>query len=101
MGTFGKDDTFVTGGGVPGRMKTAAPDQEEEEEEEEKEYENLEDKLLDDNDKTEKEFNEMMNNLDGMGNMMHGDDLRYIRQMMEYSEQSMNTHMKGYVKIKD
>lgn len=29
MGTFGKDDTFVTGGGVPGRMKTAAPAQEE------------------------------------------------------------------------
>lgn len=50
MGTFGKDDTFVTGGGVPGRMRTAAA--EEPEEEEEKEFEWAEDKLLDDNDKT-------------------------------------------------
>jgi hypothetical protein len=77
MGTFGKDDTFVTGGGVPGRMRTAAA--EEPEEEEEKEFEWAEDKLLDDNDKTERDFQEMMNNLNRMDNMMHGDDLRYIR----------------------
>lgn len=78
MGTFGKDDTFVTGGGVPGRMRTAAAEQEPEEEET-KEHENLEDKLLDDNDKTERDFQEIMNNLNKMDNMMHGDDLKYIR----------------------
>ena len=49
------------------------------EEEEEKEFEWAEDKLLDDNDKTERDFQEMMNNLNRMDNMMHGDDLRYIR----------------------
>lgn len=41
----GSDDTFVTGGGVPGRHKTAKL--EDSESEEEKEYEMLEDKLLD------------------------------------------------------
>ena len=41
----------------------------------------------------------MMDNLNRMDNMMHGDELKYIRQMMEYSEKSMNTHMKRYVKI--
>jgi hypothetical protein len=42
----GKDDTFVTGGGLPGRGKTAKMGGECEESEEEPEFENLEDELL-------------------------------------------------------
>lgn len=39
-GTFGKDDTFVTGGGLPGRQKeSAAADSEDED----LEFDNLED----------------------------------------------------------
>jgi hypothetical protein len=40
LGIFGKDDTFVTGGGVPGRKRDQESD-------EEKEYEFAEDKLID------------------------------------------------------
>jgi len=76
MGTYGKDDTFVTGGGVPGRMRTA---QVEEPEEEERDFDFAEDKLLDDNERTERDFQEMMNNLNRMDNIMRSDDLRYIR----------------------
>ena len=41
--SFGREDTFVTGGGLPGRNRRTANLEEEQESEEEKEYECLED----------------------------------------------------------
>jgi hypothetical protein len=43
----------------------------------------------------------MMNNLNKMDNMMNMDDLKLIRQMIDYSEQSMSTHFKGVSRIKE
>jgi hypothetical protein len=53
----------VTGGGLPGRNKTAKVEGEGDESEEEQEYENLEDELLVKVDKHEKDFKQMMADL--------------------------------------
>ena len=99
--TFKKDDTFVTGGGLPGRNKTAAPEEEQLESSEEEDYENLEDKLLADVERHEKDFKAMMKYLNEVDGMMHGNDLKYIREMIGYSRKTMGNHMLGYNKIKD
>lgn len=52
----GNDDTFVTGGGVPGRGRTAQVEKDAEESEEEQFFESLEDELLMKVDKHEKDF---------------------------------------------
>ncbi len=44
--SFGREDTFVTGGGLPGRNRRTANVEPEEDEDDEKEYDCLEDQLL-------------------------------------------------------
>ena len=80
----GKDDTFVTGGGLPGQRR---PKIEEESDEEDKkpEYETLEDELLDKVDGYERDFRDMMTYLVEVENNVSGNDLKYIREMMGYS----------------
>lgn len=56
---FGREDTFVTGGGLPGRNRRTANVQQEndDEDDEDKDYDCLEDQLLAEVDKHEKDFN--------------------------------------------
>ena len=80
-----EQNTFITGGGVPGRKKT-----QEEEDPEEKFYDNEEDKLLDNVDKLEDDMKEMMNYLNEVENQMKGNDLEQIKRMMKCTDQSMD-----------
>ena len=95
-GTFGKDDTFVTGGGLPGRDKTEGND----DEVDDPEFENLEDELLNDANKHDQDFKNMMVKLNEIDEMMSGSDLKYIKEMIDSSQQSLNTHTVGYARIK-
>ena len=79
-GTY--DDTFVTGGGVPGRQREAN----EADSDEDPEFDNLEDLLLGQANQYEKDFNKMMGKLTEIDNMMSGNDLKYIKEMMDYSQ---------------
>ena len=80
------ENTFITGGGVPGRKKK----EEEEEDVQEKVYDNEEDKLLDNVDKMENDMKEMMKYLNEVESMMGGSDLEQIKRMMKCTDQSMD-----------
>ena len=75
------ENTFITGGGVPGRKKHV-----EEEDIEEKVYDCEEDKLLDNVDKMENDMKEMMKYLNEVESMMGGDDLSQIKRMMKCTD---------------
>jgi hypothetical protein len=51
---YGRDNTFVTGGGLPGKVNSEKAENEPEE------FDQLEDKLINQTDKFEKEFAKMM-----------------------------------------
>ena len=74
-------DTFITGGGVPGKKKHDETD-----EIPEKIYDNEEDQLLDNVDKMEEDMKEMMRYLNEVENMMSGDDLSQIKRMMKCTD---------------
>ena len=97
-GTFGKDDTFVTGGGVPGRQREAAVA---DSEDDDPNFDNLEDQLLGQANQYERDFNKMMGRLNDIDNMMSGNDLKYIKEMMDYSQQSLMGHTIGYAKLRE
>ena len=43
----------------------------------------------------------MMAKLTEIDNMMSGNDLKYIKEMMDYSQQSLNGHTLGYAKLRE
>ena len=89
------ENTFITGGGVPGKKKFA-----EEEFKEEKIYQNEEDKLLDDVDNLENGMKEMMKYLQEVESSMNGGDLEAIKRMMKCTDQSMDQHISHYDQLK-
>ena len=88
-------DTFITGGGVPGKKKHDETD-----EIPEKIYDNEEDQLLDNVDKMEEDMKEMMRYLNEVENMMSGDDLSQIKRMMKCTDQSVDQHVAHYDLVK-
>jgi hypothetical protein len=76
-----KENTFVTGGGVPGKRKVVAGD---EESDEDKYFLNEEDELLDIVDKQERDMKDMLKYLNEVEEMMGGNDLAQIRKMIRY-----------------
>lgn len=94
--------TFVTGGGIPGRVKNKkkARNQPIEYDEEHKFYDTKEDELIDKVDKTEKEMQEMMRYLATVEDMMVGDDLSEIKKMLDTTGISVENHSKAYNSLK-
>lgn len=43
----------------------------------------------------------MMGKLTEIDNMMSGNDLKYIKEMMDYSQQSLNGHTIVYAKLRE
>ena len=43
----------------------------------------------------------MMGKLTEIDNMMSGNDLKYIKEMRDYSQQSLNGHTIGYAKLRE
>lgn len=93
-GTY--DDTFVTGGGLPGRNRVI-----EENSDHDPELDEIEDQLLGKASQYEKDFNKMMTKLTEIDDMMSGNDLKYIKEMMDYSQQSLNGHTVGFAKLRE
>lgn len=89
-----KEKTFVTGGGVPGRAKRMEEDSDDEL------FLNEEDELLEIVDKQEREMKDMLKYLNEVEEMMGGNDLAQIRQMMRYQNETMEHHINSYDKIK-
>ena len=75
------ENTFITGGGLPGKKKFA-----EEELKEEKIYDNEEDKLLDDVDSLENQMKDMMKYLTEVESSLNGGDLEAIKKMMKCTD---------------
>jgi len=100
--SFGREDTFVTGGGLPGRNRRTANVQadQEEEDDEDKDYDCLEDQLLAEVDKHEKDFNQMFAYLNEVENMLHGDDVAQIRELIKVTDRRSQGHMLNYDKIR-
>ena len=72
---FGKESTFVTGGGLPGRQK-AEGDSQADEESEENMDEDLEDQLLREVDQHEKDFKDMFEYLNDIEDLLHGNEIK-------------------------
>ena len=72
----------------------------EESDDEDKFFLNEEDELLDQVDKHERDFKDMLNYLNEVEEMMGGNDLAQIRKMMRYQNETMDQHIKAYDKIK-
>ena len=84
-GRLGKDDTFVTGGGLPGSRLPRHLEESDEEEEVRPVFDSLEDELLDKVDGYEKDFKDMMTYLCEVEGHVGGNDIKYIREMIGYS----------------
>lgn len=89
-----KEKTFVTGGGLPGRKRRAEEDSDDDM------FLNEEDELLDIVDKQERDMKDMLKYLNEVEEMMGGNDLAQIRQMIRYQTESMEHHITSYDKIK-
>ena len=81
-----EQNTFITGGGVPGKKKKF----QDEDRPMEKIYDNEEDKLLDDVDKMDDDMQKMMEYLNEVESMMGGSDLDSIRKMMKCTDKSVD-----------
>lgn len=81
---IGKDDTFVTGGGLPGARRNRDEDLSDEEDNTPV-FDSMEDELLNKVGGYERDFKEMMNYLNEVESNVSGNDLKYIREMIGYS----------------
>lgn len=88
-----KEKTFVTGGGLPGRMKKA-------DDSDDDYFMNEEDELLEIVEKQERDMKDMLKYLNEVEDMMGGNDLAHIRQMIRYTTETMDHHIQSYDKIK-
>lgn len=84
---FGQEDTFLTGGGLPGKRHY---------EEEDDEQLTLEKYLLNEVDQYEKDFKEMFAYLNEVEDMLHGDDVGTIQEMIDISDVRMKGHITQY-----
>lgn len=84
---------------MPGRNRRTA-NVEGEEEDEEQEYDCLEDQLLAEVDKHEKDFNQMFAYLNECEEMIHGSDVAQIRELMKVTDKRTQGHILNYDKIR-
>ena len=64
-------------------------------------YKYEEDELLDDLDEHERDMNEMLKYLSEVEDMIKGQDLKSIQQMMDVTKETMSQHFQAYDKFKD
>ena len=95
---MGQENTFVTGGGLPGRMRHGGRGSDDEDEA--KFYMTEEEALLAKVEGYERDMQEMLKFLDGARETSKGgDDLKAIRKMLDYTSQSVDNHMVAYTNI--
>ena len=83
---FGKEDTFLTGGGLPGRGLREDEILDEEEDD-------LGEQLLREVDQYEKDFKKMFAHLKDVEDMLNGEDLPTIQEMILISDDRMKGHL--------
>ncbi len=93
---FGKESTFVTGGGLPGRQPKK---QDEDSSDSFEQDEADEDRLLREVEQHEKDFNEMLEYLNDVDDMLHGSELQEIKRMKDISGMRMKEHVQAYEQI--